>query len=644
MVSTRRRIPMFLFELLLLWLILPSHGLEAAQRTGTQAPSAPGLSEGARLTVYVRDENGSSFSGLAMVTLQHLTSQTLSTGPTTGGRAIFDELGPGEYTAVVDAPGYVTASERVNITLPNQQEQVIVMLKRDTDSLTVPSPAGPPVLSPKLQKELSKAVEALHANNLDAAQKHLDAAYRLAPSNPEVNYMRGLLADRQGNLASAQANWEKTIGLDPKHNLALLGLAAILARRADFAGARGYLERVLQSDPNSWHAQQLLSVVCVRQGDYQEAITHAERSLDLGKNLANSVRLTLAEALIAQDQRERAAATLQAFLKAGPPPAQAEIANGMVRKLKSGAVPMEHSSPGDSAPFAEAAKLSELPLLKPELPTWLPANVDDSVPAVEDGVSCTTQEILDGTAKRVQEFMSSVDRITATEILEHQVVNEWGLPTREEKRSFEYVVSISKIRDGYLGVQEYRNGTQDLSVFPDGIATIGLPAAVLVFHPYYREDYDMKCEGLGRWKGGLAWQIHFAQKQDKSSRIRGFRAGVNAPSTPVPLKGRAWIDKDTFQLVRIETDLQAPMPEIKYLAEHMDIEYGPVKFRKQNETMWLPKTADIYFSLRGRRIRRKNAFQKYLLFSVDEKQSISPPKEANTSGDSVASTPRQARP
>src|SRR6267378_3261821 len=423
MVSTRRRIPMFLLELVLVFLILPAHGLEAAQRTG---PGAPGSSEGARLIVYVRDENGSSFSGAAMVTLQRLTSQTLSTGPTTGGKAIFDELGSGEYTAVVDAPGYLAASERVNITLPNQQEQVIVTLKRDNDSLMVSAPAGPPMLSPKLQKELSRAVEALHANNLDAAQKRLDAAYRLAPSNPEVNYLRGLLADRQGNLASAQASWEKTIGLDPKHNLALLGLAAILARRADFAGAKGYLERVLQSDPNSWHAHQLLSVICVRQRDYQEAVTHAERSLDLGKSLANSVRLTLAEALMAQDQRERAAATLQAFLKAGPPPAQGEIANGLLRKLASGTLALEHSSAGNSEPSARAASLADLPLLKPDLPTWLPANVDDSAPAVEAGVSCPTQEVLDGTAKRVQEFMSSVDRITATEVLDHQVVNEIG--------------------------------------------------------------------------------------------------------------------------------------------------------------------------------------------------------------------------
>jgi hypothetical protein len=166
----------------------------------------------------------------------------------------------------------------------------------------------------------------------------------------------------------------------------------------------------------------------------------------------------------------------------------------------------------------------------------------------------------------------------------------------------------------------------------------------MVFHRYYRGDYDMKCEGLGRWKGGLAWQIHFAQKPGKRSQLRGYRAGVNAPSVPIALKGRAWVDKNTLQVVRVETDLQAPMPEIKYLAEHMDIEYGPVTFQKQNETMWLPMTADIYFELHGRRIRRKNVFQNYLLFSVDEKQNISTPKDAAASENATPASAGPGRP
>ena len=642
--STPRRTLMFLLELVLLCLFLPTHGVVAAQRTSTQAPNIPGSNDGARLTVYVRDESGTSFEGVATVALQHLTTQNLVTGATSGGRVVFDQLGPGEYTAVVIAPGYFTASERANITLPQQQEQVFVTLKRDNDSAMTTAPSGPPVLSPKLQRELGKAVEALHGNNLDAAQKHLDAAYRLGPANPEVNYLRGLLADRQGNVASAQANWEKTLSLDPKHNLALLGLATILARRGDYSGARSYLERILQTDPNSWHTLQLLSIVCLRQGDYQEAVAHAERTLELGKNQANGARITLAEALIAQNQFDPAEAALHAYLTAGPPQTQAAVANRMLLKLKSGALPAQNLTAQDSMPSAESSTLSDLPLLKPALPRWLPANVDDSVPPVEAGTSCPLEEILGAASNHVQEFTKTVERITATELLDHQVVNEWGFPLREEKRSFEYVVSISIIRDRFLAVQEFRNGTQDLSVFPDAIATTGLSAAALVFHPYYRDDYEITCEGLGRWKGGLAWQVHFAQKAGKRSQLRGYRAGVNAASVPIALKGRAWIAKNTLQVVRIETDLQAPMPEIKYLAEHMDIEYGPVKFRKQNETMWLPMTADIYFELRGRRIRRKNVFQKYLLFSVDERQDISAPKEATASGDTAVYPTGPARP
>jgi tetratricopeptide (TPR) repeat protein len=115
--------------------------------------------------------------------------------------------------------------------------------------------------------------------------------------------MQGLLADRRGNAAAAQASWEKTISLDPKHNLALLGLASLLVHRSDFAGAMGYLERVIQNDPNSWRAHQLLSVVCVRQGNYPEAINHAERSLELGKGQANIARLTR-RSLIAQNQAD----------------------------------------------------------------------------------------------------------------------------------------------------------------------------------------------------------------------------------------------------------------------------------------------------------------------------------------------------
>ncbi|PYU49982.1 MAG: hypothetical protein DMG48_15320 [Acidobacteria bacterium] len=642
-VPTLRRIQMSLLTFLILSLLVPAQGSKAAQRTAVQAQAA-GQAPVTRLIVTVRDEGGATFSGLATVTLQHLDSPVFSTGTTMGGQTIFDGLGPGEYTIVVSAPGYLTATERVNLTHGSESEQAYIALKRDSSSSIVAAPQGPPALSPKLQKELGKAVGALQANRLEEAQKHADEAYRLAPGNPEVNYIRGLLADRQGKVAAAQSSWEKTLSLDPRHGLTLQALATIMARKGDYAAAKGYLERALQVDANSWRSHELMAVVCFRQSNFAEAVSHAERSLELGKNLANGARLPLAESLIQQNQTAPAMEVLRAFLDGRPAKEQAAIANNLIQKLSVPAPPSPAASGSNSTTMTETAELPELPLLKPELPKWIPPNVDEFLPGVEPGIACPLREILDGAADHVREFMKSVDRITATERLSHQVVNEWGLATREEKRSFNYVVSISEVSPGYLSVEEYRNGTTDLSVFPDAIATTGLPAAVLVFHPYYRDDYDMRCEGLGPWKDSRAWQIHFSQKPKKPSRLRGYRAAVDGPLTPIAFKGRAWIQENTHQVVRMETDLLSAMPEIKLFAEHMDIEFGPVTFHSQKENMWLPASADIYFDLRGRRIRRRNTFTNYLLFTVNEKQSISAPKESKSTDESSTSVPRSVRP
>src|SRR5437899_2338911 len=433
-VPTLRRIPMSLLTFLILSLLFPTQGSKATRRTAVQAQAA-GQAPVTRLIVTVRDEGVANLICLESVTLKHLDIPVFTTGTTMCGQTVFGGLGPGEYTIVVSAPGYLTATERVNLTHGSESEQAYIALKRDSSSSTVVAPQGPPALSPKLQKELGKAVGALQANRLEEAQKHADEAYRLAPGNPEVNYIRGLLADRRGKLAVAQASWEKTLSLDPSHGLTLQALATMMARKGDYPAAKGYLERALQVDANSWRAHELLAVVCFRQSDFAEAVSHAERSLELGKNLANGARLPLAESLIQQNQIAPAMEVLRAFLDGRPAKEQAAIANNLMQKLSVPAPPSPAASESNSTTMTETAELPELPLLKPELPKWIPPNVDEFLPGVEPGIACPLREILDGAADHVREFMKSGARITATEHLNYLVVKEGALETREERRA-----------------------------------------------------------------------------------------------------------------------------------------------------------------------------------------------------------------
>jgi hypothetical protein len=231
-----------------------------------------------------------------------------------------------------------------------------------------------------------------------------------------------------------------------------------------------------------------------------------------------------------------------------------------------------------------------------------------------------------GNCTREDNFPSGAVDHLLIESVEHKSINKWGIPSTSETRKFNYLVSIEEARPGFFNVEEYRGSANSNNGFPDGLETNGLPAMVLIFHPYNAGDFEMTCEGLARWNGSLAWQVHFRQRSDRPNRMRAYRLGASGPSFAVALKGRAWIAADNFQIVRLETDMIAPLPQIRLAADYTVIEYGLVHFSGRKLDMWLPKSAEVYFDWRGRRIHRRHSFSKYLLFSVDDKQSISAPK------------------
>src|SRR5207302_794817 len=97
---------------------------------------------------------------------------------------------------------------------------------------------------------------------------------------------------------------------------------------------------------------------------------------------------------------------------------------------------------------------------------------------------------------------------------------------------------IEEPQPGFLIVEEYRDSGGSPAEFPGGVETSGLAALALIFHPYYAGNFDMTCEGLTRWNGTPAWQVHFRQRRDKPNTVRSYRLGLEGPSYPVALNGR----------------------------------------------------------------------------------------------------------
>ena len=251
---------------------------------------------------------------------------------------------------------------------------------------------------------------------------------------------------------------------------------------------------------------------------------------------------------------------------------------------------------------------------------WVPPDIDAVVPPVTHSEACSLPEVVTGAGRRIQELVSNLDRFTATEFVEHQSVNGAGKLGKAQNRKFDYVVSIGPGRGGYLSVQEYRSRAPNPQQFPDQVSTEGTPSLVLVFHPLYARDFEMKCEGLGAWRGQPAWQVRFEQRRDRQNHLSNVVVGGRMYS--IRLRGRAWILGDSYQVARLETDLADTIPAIKMRLEHMNVEYSPVAFPGRQTELWLPSSAELYLDFSGRRFYRRHSFSDFTLFSVQVDQQF----------------------
>jgi tetratricopeptide (TPR) repeat protein len=476
------------------------------------------------------------------------------------------------------------------------------------------------VLAPKLQKELGKALEALRTNKFTEARKHLDVVYRAAPSDAETNFLLGIYSLRLNDLEQARSFLEKVLSSSPNHFGALLALGGVFLEIGKVVEASQYLSRAVEAEPTSWRAHGALADAYLRRSLLEESIREAERSLELGHGQADAMLLLLIRAHHLRGDEQQAALAFETYLRnhSNEPSAAKLIAS-----FPNGLSESDLSEALTALPSIPAIRTTTNLLSS----NWMPPDIDEIVPPVVGGVSCNVDEILEQAERRVLEFVASVDQFTATERVIHESINRFGLALQPHKFEFDYLVSIKQNRIGLLSVDEYRNSHYRASDFPDGIATTGLAALMLIFHPYYAPDFKMTCEGLSRAKGQPAWQIHFQQRADKPSEIRTYQTG--GPQGPVyaaSLKGRVWIAANSFQIIRMETDLMAPLPQIRLVADHAAIEYGSVHFRNRGVDLWLPQTAEVFYDWRGKRTHRRHNFGNYLLYSVDDKQQITVPQ------------------
>jgi predicted Zn-dependent protease len=286
----------------------------------------------------------------------------------------------GWYNLEIIAAGYERAKERIELTGLGANSFTVALKPAGGMDKRV-GILGAPILAPKAKKELGKAQEALHARQLSAARSHLDAVYRLAPGNPDVNYVFAIYWMETNELERAKDYLEKVLNLDPKHTGALRALGIVFLWENMPTTAVPYLKRAIDAEPTSWRSHALLAEVCLRLGLVDESVSQAERALVLGHGPAAIVQPLLARALAKRGETDRAIQILQKYLQEH---ASDTTAAKQLEDLKAASQPKAaaeaRAEPLEALPASTTASPTVNPFL---LSSWLPPDTYEITPPVE---------------------------------------------------------------------------------------------------------------------------------------------------------------------------------------------------------------------------------------------------------------------
>lgn len=387
------------------------------------------------------------------------------------------------------------------------------------------------------------------------------------------------------------------------------------------ARASAYFLEALKYSPNDPLVLQELGRAQCQNADWEIASETLERAVDAGAG--PQARLLHAEALLWAGTAHDAQAELDRYLngreiKTMPP---------RVRTLAANIAEKKRDATVYAVALAKLRAHGEEPLdyirhPPKDLPNFEPAKDQVPLPAILQSVGEKVAEIYKNLPNT-----SSLERIRQ-EALNHTGEARWGL-----NQKFRYLCLIPQFPWGPT-VDEYRVDARGNLTVPRGLnqnlmLTSGFLGAALIFHPAYQKGNQYRYLGQQKTKGRKALVLAFAQEPAQSKIYGSFVVGSTRKLTYV--QGLAWVDADSFEIVRLKTDLLYPLPQVRLKTETTDIEFSEVPFASVGEKFWLPHDVTVTLDWSGRRLRNRHQYSDFLVFNVEEKHKIGLPSTAKLS-------------
>jgi hypothetical protein len=194
-----------------------------------------------------------------------------------------------------------------------------------------------------------------------------------------------------------------------------------------------------------------------------------------------------------------------------------------------------------------------------------------------------------------------------------------GTFRRGTERKFCYIVTPRPMGD-FPGFEEYRT---DLKGNPLDVSSLGdlfmittdFVSTGLYLSTANQPDNNFRLFGIQAIRNRECHVVGFAQDPDRVHTVSLFL--FQGKTVALLVQGLAWIDSETFQLLRIKTWLLAPRPDIGLIVQTSMVDFYPVQPSGFERVLWLPRDVTVVGDYGGHWFRNTHHYSNFKLFRVE---------------------------
>jgi hypothetical protein len=327
----------------------------------------------------------------------------------------------------------------------------------------------------------------------------------------------------------------------------------------------------------------------------------------------------------------------QLVVPSGPAGVRDSQGGEMAASSKAVAVPLRTLPPlaaKGTVPWGTDAEIFDTYRRSDPITKWPPKKVRHEIPELQGLKPATDQSQLPGILRRVsanlQKFVVDFVDTTSLETIK-ETRKEPGEPVLDsggERTSstmpagksivqkFRYLM-LARREGSAFTLVEHRTDLQGGEEHPqkrakDFIKTTGFAAMPLFFGPLQQRWSDFRYLGQQKIGGDRTEVVAFAEHIEPAA-VMGRFALVEA-SIPILLQGVAWIRSSDYQILRIRTDLRAPLPPLEGVTTR--VLYANTEFQGSPIALWLPREVEVKVGLGDYEFSNRHKYSDYRMFRV----------------------------